>query len=132
MPIFYCTADGSAPAPVIDWTARQALVSAIPDDGIDGEGNPITTTRAAAQAARFAEQLASSHVVANGNGPRCASLGAHEVAAMLASGAAVVVVGDSRDEHGGGVASLVRLDGSLLGALLCPVCPAQVRAVESL
>lgn len=126
---FYCSADSTGPLPSIDWRARQADVSAIPEDGIGEDGFPITTTRDAAQDALNAERIGTaSHFARNGNGPRTVTESPASVALYLASGARVAV--GSPDEHGGGVASLVRADGSLIGVLRCPECGEPARAVD--
>lgn len=103
---FYCTADGTGPLPPRSWIGAT-----------DEE-----------QEALNAERIATaSHFVRNANGPRTFTESPESVALYLANGASVDV--GSPDEHGGGVASLVRADGSLIGALLCPECGAQARAV---
>lgn len=126
---FYCTADGVGPLPWVNWWQRQADVSAIPLDGFDAEGNEVTTTRDVAQSALNAERLAiRSHVIANGNGPRTHALSPDEVESLVGAGKANLVIGDAQDEHGGGLASIVRPDGVIIGVLRCPVCSAPVRA----
>lgn len=129
--VFYCTADGIGPLPSINWWERQAAVNAIPPDGVDADGNEIMTSRDSAQSALNAERVAvKSHIVAVGYGPRTHDLSPHMVEQMLATGEAVLVIGDTQDEHGGGLASIVRPDGVIIGVLRCPACLAPVRAKE--
>lgn len=119
---FYCSSDAAGPTSPIDWKARQEQVSALPPDAIE-----------AAQDALNAERVGTaSHVVRNGNGPRTAGLSSREVAELLASARASVSASGATDEHGGAVAILV-YDALPLGmtSLLCPECPAPVRAVPA-
>lgn len=121
---FYCSSDSTGPVPGIDWRARQAVVSAIPDDGVDGEGTPITTTRDAAQAVLDAERLAvQSHLVRNGNGPRTADISPPDLAARVGAGAHLVFVGPEDEHHG----HAVQLDDGT--PLLCPECLSPVHAI---
>jgi hypothetical protein len=118
---FYCTADNAGPAPTIDWSARQASIQALAED-----------EREAAQTALHAERIACpSHLVRNGNGPRLLDHSSDLVADGLAAGTTHVEIGDSRDEHGGGLASLALPDGTFLGSLRCPECLAPLRARDS-
>ncbi len=128
---FYCTADGTAPTEPIDWKTRQATVDAVLRQP-DKTPETLTAEKEAAQDTLDAERRAlASHFIRNGNGPRTLDLSASDVAEALTRGAVSIVVGDSLDRDGGGVASLVLKDGSMGGTLRCPECLALARAVDT-
>lgn len=126
---YYCPADGAGPVAPIDWAARQAAVSAIPDDGTTDAGEPVTTTRDAAQAVLDAERRAmASHVARNGNAPRTASLSSTQVDELLAGRRrALELVGDV-DGHGG--RRVVLVGGPRTEPLLCPECASPIHGLE--
>ncbi len=130
---FYCTADGTAPTAPVDWAARQATVDAVLRDVKPGDTQEsLAAAKEAAQDVLDAERRAlASHFIRNGNGPRTLDLSASDVAEALKRGKVTIVVGDSLDRNGGGVASLVLADGSMAGTLRCPECLELARAVEA-
>lgn len=141
MILFYCTADGSGPEPMIDWQAelaearQQHLGLLLPEERND-EAAAIAAVDAANIEVGVAMNAVSSHVVRNGNHPFAETaegrLSSHEIAAGRFDGTLDVLIGDDTDAHGGGIARIVRSSVPLdIGyALLCPECAAPVRAVK--
>lgn len=141
MILFYCTADGSGPEPMIDWQAelaeaRQKYLGRLLPEERNDEAAAIAAIDAANTEVGVAMTAVSSHVVRNGNHPFAETaegrISSHEVAAGLRTGTLDVMIGDSVDAHGGGLARLVKSSVHLdIGrVLLCPECAAPVRAVS--
>ncbi len=137
MILFYCTADGSAPEPLIDWPAelaeaRQKHLAELSSAEREDQQAVIAAIDAAHAEVGAIINAISSHVVRNGNHPFTEAISSEDVAVGRFDGTLDVLIGDDTDAHGGGIARIVRSSVPLdIGyALLCPECAAPVRAVK--